>query len=351
MFLEDFRKNNYIIAKDENYIKYVGGKISEFKCDCGFEHNFEIDTDNYFSRKYNHCKICTICYPIDKNVSIKEKELYNFIKTIYNNDIIENYRDTYEIDVYLPKLKIGFEFNGLYWHSDKFIENDKHLNKLNFFKNKQIKIIYIWEDEWDLKNELIKSQIKNWLNLTEQRIFARKCEIKYIYDIKLIRNFLNDNHIQGFIHSNKKIGLYYNNELVTIMTFDKFEGRKKLKETEWNLSRFCNKLNTNVIGSASKLLKFFIQNNNCDRIISYADKSWSDGKLYYKLGFELIDELKINYKYIINNKRENKQKFTKKKLKITDKTEREFMKEKNINRIYDCGQLKFELIIKKHTTI
>lgn len=345
MFLEDFRKYNYIIAKDINYIHYVGGKISQFKCDCGMNHIFEIDTDNYFKRKQRNCKLCTVCYPIDANVSIKEKELYNYIKEIYLGSIIENYRDFYEIDIYLPDLKIGFEFNGLYWHSDKFIEKEKHLKKLNYFKEKEIRIIYIWEDDWNLKKEIIKSQIKNWLNLTNNKIFARKCQIKEITDNNVIRQFLNNNHIQGFIHSARKIGLYYNNELVSLMTFDKMEGRKKLQDNEWNLSRFCNILNTNVIGSASKLLTYFIKNNNIERIISYSDKAWSDGKLYYKLGFNLLYESKINYKYIINNKRVNKQQFTKKKLN-TNISEKNKMIELNIPRIYDCGQLKFELKIK-----
>ena len=350
MFSEDFRKNNYIIAKDEKYIRYVGGLISEFKCDCGKLHTFEIDTSNYFSRKNRKNKICTICYPIDENVSIKEKEVYRFIFENYKGKIVENYRDGYEIDIFLPDINIGFEFNGLYWHSDTFIEKDKHINKLNYFKEKGIKIIYIWEDDWDYRNEIIKSQIKNWLNLTENKIFARNCIIKEINDVKLIREFLNKNHIQGFIHSTKKIGLFYDGKLISIMTFDKNEGRKKLKDNEWNLSRFCNKINFNVIGAASKLLSYFIKNNTCDRIISYSDKSWSDGKLYYKLGFDIISESKINYKYIINNKRVNKQKFTKKKLKLSEKeTEREYMKKLRIPRVYDCGQLKFELLIKKAT--
>jgi hypothetical protein len=348
MFLEDFRKYNYIIAKDSNYIQYVGGLMSQFKCDCGKDHIYEIATNNYFQRKYRNCKICTVCYPIDANVSIKEKELKNFIQNIYDGTIIENYRDHYEIDVFLPDIKIGFEFNGLYWHSDKYIEKDKHLKKLNYFKEKGIRIIYIWEDDWDFRSDILKSQIKNWLNLTENKIFARKCQIKEIDDINIIRQFLNNNHIQGFIHSVKKIGLFYNNELVSIMTFDKMEGRKKLQQNEWNLSRFCNKLDTNVIGAASKLLSYFIKNYESNRIISYSDKAWSDGKLYYMLGFNLLYESKINYKYIVNNKRINKQHFTKKKLKCND-TEKNIMSKLNIPRIYDCGQYKFEMINKKAT--
>jgi hypothetical protein len=106
------------------------------------------------------------------------------------------------------------------------------------------------------------------------------------------------NHIQGYIRSKHKIGLFYNNVLVSLMTFDNLEGRKKMDDNEWNLSRFCSKLNTNVIGGADKLLKYFIKKYKCERLISFADLDWSDGNLYYKLGFELVNTLKPDYKYI-----------------------------------------------------
>jgi hypothetical protein len=108
-------------------------------------------------------------------------------------------------------------------------------------------------------------------------------------------------------------------------------------------------LNTNIIGGASKLLSYFMKNYKCERIISYADREWSDGKLYDKLGFELISESKISYKYFLNNnkKREHKRKYSKKNLIKggfdKSKTEREIMIERGYNRVYDCGQLKFEL--------
>jgi len=347
MFSEDFRKTNMVIGTDSNYIKYLGGRINMFKCDCGEDHYFEIDTDNYFKRKQRNNKLCTICYPINENVSIKEKELLKFIKTIYTDTIIENYRDVLEIDIFLPNLNIGIEFNGLYWHSDKFSKKERHLEKLNYFKEKNIKIYYIWEDDWDFKQEIVKSQIKNWLNKTTEKIYARKCKYEEIYDIDLIRKFLNENHIQGFIHSTKKVGLFYNNELVSLMTFDKKEGRKTLNENEWNLSRFCSKINFNVVGGFTKLLKNFINNNNINRIITYADKEWSDGNVYLNNDFVLINESKVSYKYLVNNKRIHKQNYTKKKLlrnfNCDEKlTEREITNKHNIYRIYDCGQMKFE---------
>lgn len=344
MFSEDFKTTNLIIGKDEKYIKYLGGRINLFQCDCGKKHQFEIDTDNYFKRKQSNNKLCTKCYPINENVSIKEKELYKYIRNIYNGEIIENYRDGLEIDIYLPKLNIGFEFNGLYWHSDKFSKKERHLEKLNYFKERNIKIYYIWEDDWDFKTDIIKSQIKNRLKLNDIKIYARKCDIKIITDIKLVRNFINNNHLQGFIGSKLKLGLFNKNELVSLITFDKNEGRKKMSDDDWNLSRFCSKLNTNVIGGFSKLLSFFIKTYKPKRIITYADKEWSDGNLYIKNNFNNINETKVNYKYLINNRRINKQRYTKKKLKINI-SESQYMKNKNIYRIYDCGQIKFELLI------
>ena len=303
----------------------------------GTEHFFQSE---YFKEKFNK-----ICNPIGDSKSIKEKDLFEFINNNYSGDIIQSYRDGLEIDIYLPELNIGFEFNGLYWHSDKFKEKNYHLDKTNHFKNKGIRIIHIWEDDWVHKQEIVKSQISNIIGCSD-KIYGRKCSIKEVA-VKEARQFLNNNHIQGFVSSVKKIGLYYDNELVSIMTFDHNEGRKKMSESEWNLSRFCNKIGFNVIGGASKLLKFFIDSYYVSRIVSYADKDWSVGKLYYKLEFKNISESKPDYKYIVDNNRVHKSRYKKSRLGIKDKniTESQKMKELNINKIYDCGKIKFERML------
>ena len=339
---EKYRENNFIISNDTNYIKYLDNGISLFRCHK--EHNFEISSDNYHSRIKNNIPLCTICNPIGDSKSIKEKELFKFISDIYADKIIQSYRDLLEIDIYLPELNIGFEFNGLYWHSEQYKDKNYHLNKTNYFKEKGIRIIHIWEDDWNFKQEIIKSQIKNLLKLNKEKIFARKCYVKEIEDVKLIRKFLDENHIQGFVNSSLKLGLFYNEELVSVMTFDHFEGRKKMEEGGWNLSRFCNKLNTNVIGGAGKLLNYFIKNYKPKRIVSYADKDWSIGDLYYTLGFENIGSNGSDYKYIIDNKRVHKSRYRKSRLN-TKLTESQQMQISCINKIYDCGKIKFERLL------
>lgn len=325
-----------ILENNKDNIIYINDSILGIKCDhC--DNIFEINNILFYKRREKKTEICTICNPIDRHQSGKEIKLMNIISDFYKGEIIQNYKiDKQEIDIYLPDLKIGFEFNGLYWHSSKYKDKYFHINKTNFFNNKGIRIIHIWEDDLDNKENIIKSQIKNLIKVNDTKIFARKCEIMEVNNIESSL-FLNKNHIQGNDKSIIKIGLYYKSELVSLMTFNKLEGRKIMLENEWNLSRFCNSLNTNVVGGASRLFNFFIKKYNPIRIVSYADKDWSIGGLYYKLGFKLINDTKPDYKYVINEKRIHKSNYKKSKTGIKEN-------DLNLNKIWDCGKLKFEYI-------
>ena len=337
---DTYRNNNFNITNNEYYIKYLDG-LNIFKCDCNCEHSFGIKTDDYFGRIKANNKLCTICYPISNSVSIKETMLFTFISENYNGVIKNNYRDRYEIDIYLPELKLGFEFDGLYWHSEKFKEKNYHLDKTEYFKKKDIRIIHIYEDDWVYRSDILKSQIKNLLKLNLHKIFARKCIIKEV-SIKECKKFLDDNHIQGSVSSKIKIGLYIEEELLSLMTFNSSEGRKKMEDGGWNLNRFCNKCGINVVGGASKLLSYFVKNYDVKRIVSYADKDWSVGNLYEVLGFTNIGGNGPDYKYIVDGRRVHKSRYKKSKLNTT-LTESQEMLKRNIYKIYDCGKIKFEL--------
>jgi len=191
---------------------------------------------------------------------------------------------------------------------------------------------------------LNKSIIKNKLNLIKNKIYARKCVVKEVKS-NIARLFLDNNHIQGFIGSKYKIGLYYNNELVSLMTFGY---RHTNSKKEFELIRFCNKINLNVIGSASKLFKHFLNNYKIDEtyILSYADISLFNGNMYNKLNFKYIHLTKPNYFWVVNNIRHHRFKYNKQKLIKegfdSNKTEVEIMYELNYYRIYGCGQVRYE---------
>ena len=322
-----------LIGSNKNYIKYLGNLNHLFKCD--LKHTFEIKTDNYFSRIYSNIPLCTICNPIGDLKSIKEKELFQFIQSIYDGEIIQSWRSGLEIDIYLPNLNLGFEFNGLYWHSDKFKDKGYHLNKTKHFEELCIRVIHIWEDDWNFRKSIIQSQMKNLIKKTQNRIFARKCEV---IQLSTVSKFLNNNHIQGSDYSKVKLGLTFEGDLVSVMTFNKLEGRNSMGEGEWNLSRFCNKIDYNVIGGASKLVNYFIKNWIVKRIISYADRDWSKGNLYENLGFRKVNESLPDYKYIVDGIRVHKSRFKK---SITGISESKL----EIPKVWDCGKLKFEKMI------
>jgi len=334
-------KNKYKVIKYEN-------QIFTFYCDkCNSE--YDITHSLYFNRRRIKTEICTNCNPYNSNESPNERFIIEFIKENYDGEIIEKDRNILngkELDIYLPKLNLAFEYNGLFCHSELYKPDNYHLNKTETCLEKGIQLIHIWEDDWKYKQNIVKSMILNKLGKTQNKIYARKCKIKEITDNKFIKFFLDNNHIQGYITSKIKLGLFYDDELVSIMLFG-YSRRSTNKTKEWELLRFCNILNTNVVGSASKLLKYFIINYKDNKLITFADKSISNGGLYKKLGFKLDGITKPNFYYIIDGIKKHRFNYRKNKLiKMgfdKNKSARQIMLERRLYRIYDSGNLRFIL--------
>ena len=333
---------NFLDIKEDSFI---------FKCDkCDKE--YEIGKKAFYTRFELNTIMCTICNPINSFTNSGfEIQLQDFIKENYNKEIQLNKRNIispYELDIYLPDLKLAFEFNGLFWHNELGIDNNYHYNKTELCEQHGIHLIHIFEDDWKYKQKIVKSRILNLLGKTPNKIYGRKCIIKEITDNKLIRDFLENNHLQGFVGSQIKLGLLYNDELISLMIFGSKRismGSKSKDDNIYEMLRFCSKLNTSVIGGSEKLFKYFIEKYKPVEVISYADRSWSQGKLYQKLGFKLIHKTQPNYYYIVNGIRKYRFNYRKDKL-IRDgfdsnKTEHEIMLERKIYRIYDSGSLKF----------
>lgn len=330
-----FFNNNSLININNEYNTF------ELKCDCGKEHIYTINRILYYKRNETLTTKCTICNPINKNISGLEKQLIDFIVQNYNGEVLLNNKkiiSPYEIDIYLPELKLGFEFNGLYWHSELYKTNNYHRNKTEMCVKNEIQLVHIYEDDWLYKNDIIKSVILNKLKRIKNRIYSRNCEIK-IVDSKCSYKFLEENHIQGGVNSSIRIGLYYKNELVSLMTF-KNNNRTKYIE----LNRYCNKINTSVIGSASKLFKYFLSIYNKSKVVSYADRGYSYGGIYDFLGFKKNGFIKETYYYIVDGKRRHKSNYSKKKISNEsnkNKSEHEIMLEHGIYRIYNSGLIKY----------
>ena len=294
----------------------------------------------------NHLQGCG-CPKCANNNSEQEEELVNFIRSegfLLFNRKNRKIISPYELDLYFPDKKIAIEYNGIRWHSEKFREDKNyHLMKTEMCEEKDVKLIHIFEDEWITKREIVESRLRNIFGVTPNRIYARQCDIREV-SYKESKLFLDKCHIQGNCVSKYRYGLYYNNELVSIMTFGKPRKNLNGRQTEgtYEMLRFCNKLNTTVVGGASKLLKRFIKDINPNEVISYSDRRWGTGDMYKQLGFTLDHTTKPSYFYVVKGKRENRFAYRKDILVREygcpeDMSEHEFMQSKGWYRIYDCG--------------
>jgi hypothetical protein len=336
-----------LIHSENNLPQIISLNEREYKMFCGkCNTEFEIGLNAYNIRKNKSIEICTICCPVEHNRSALENDLALFIEENYNGELIRGKRfNNKELDIYLPELNIGIEFNGVYWHSEFKKENDYHLKKHQYFTDLDIQLIQVWEDDYNYKREIVESMLLNKLGKSNS-IYGRKCIIKEVSNKDTV-DFLNDNHIQGWCVSKIRYGLYYNDELVCLMTF----GKNRLNlggssaESEFELLRFCNKLNTNVVGGSSKLLNYFIKVNNPKKITSYSKNDYSNGDLYKKLNFELISTSDANYYWVVDGIRVNRFNFRKDKLVKegfdSNLTEVKIMHQRGYWRTFDSGNKKW----------
>ena len=340
-------KNKKVVDSDS--LLLLSSSTREYNCLCiKCKKEFTIQRQLYRNRINNNMEVCLYCNPILSGKSLQERDIYNLIELNFSGEIVSKFRlENKEIDIYIPSLKLGFEFNGLYWHSELQKDKKYHYDKIKFFEKNGIKIIMIWEDDWLYKRDICESIILNSLGKSN-KIWARKCEIEII-DNKTSSIFLKNNHLQGNINASVKIGLFYNKSLIAVMTFGKLRKSMGLNSSDgkYELLRFCNLKNTTVIGGASKLLEYFKHNFRPIEIISYSKNCIGNGGLYKKIGFDLVGETEIDYTWVINKVRYHRFQFRKDSLVKEgfdkNKTEVEIMYERGYYRVFGGGNKKWIL--------
>lgn len=167
---------------DNNILSYDGE--FKYKCpNCGETTKFGLQ---FLKRRLKY-KICLCSNCVHKSgCSLLEKEMYNYIKNNYDKQINENDKtvlDGKEIDVYLPELHLGFEFDGTYWHADSRVFEPTDIisqkqmtakeiweydnNKVLLAESKGIKLIRIKELDWVNDNINTKMFIKNLIEVNK----------------------------------------------------------------------------------------------------------------------------------------------------------------------------------------
>jgi hypothetical protein len=322
------------------------------------DNNFVIDgffdvqsAMEYFNVSYNmfaRTKTRFNLPPFLCNYGKTQNQIFDLFDDALLND--RQFINPLEIDILSHEHKLGVEYNGLMFHSygkskySKFNNYEKedrnyHLLKTQLMEDKGYQLFHIFENEWLTQKEIWTSMINAKIGKSI-KIFARKTIIKEVHNTQA-KQFLIENHIQGYCNSNINYGLYYNEELVALMTFGKSRFSKKY---EYELLRFCNIRNTTVVGGFSKLLKHFERVIKPSSIVSYANRRWSTGNVYEKNGFEFSHNSSPNYFYFKDdNELVSRNKFQKHKLKklLENFNEKESESQNMFNhgyrRIWDSG--------------
>ena len=347
-----------ILERHPDIISFdIKSRVATCSCpdaSCGLcqERQFEIDFSEYQSRLTNNIPLCTNQYHLQPH-NIRGTYIETFIRNILDTHNIEyecNNRSVLsgkEIDIYVPSKKIGIECNGIYWHSTSS-PNKKpisyHFNKWKECKENGIQLLTIWEDQIINKPDIVESIILSKLGIYERRLYARNCQVKEV-DSKECYSFLKAYHLQGASNSKVRYGLYYKDELVSVMTFG-LKRRCMGGKGEWELHRYCNKKGVQVVGGASRLFNHFIKAHKPAFIESFSSNDISDGGLYDKLGFDMLKCEYGSYWYIDKDmNRYHRYNFRKDQLIRegfdASKSESTIMKERGYYKIFDTGQTKW----------
>ncbi|RTK94011.1 hypothetical protein EKI60_04625 [Candidatus Saccharibacteria bacterium] len=284
------------------------------------------------------------CY----NVSHQENSLADFISRFI--DIERSNRSIiapYELDIFIPSMNMAVEYNGLYWHSEKFKHRNYHYDKYIACKEKGIRLIQIWEDDWILKRPVVEKMVLNRLGLSDTgTVYARKTTVDKEVSLGEAKKILTENHIQGFTTASYRYGLRDSDgTLVAVLLMKRLSG-----EVKWDLVRYAT--SCNVPGGFSKLLKAF-RSDHDGAIKTFADISISNGHLYRMTGFREIEVLAPDYHYVKPTTlvREHKFRYRKERFKLRDDleyveglTESELASLNGLYKVYDAGKIKFSLV-------
>lgn len=252
-----------------------------------------------------------------------------------------------EIDIYLPEHRLAIEFNGLYWHSEstrndaKTIHQDKHIT----CRQKDIRLIQIWEDDWNNKQSLIQSMLLHAIGKTTT-IYARHCQAERMNGQEA-KAFFITNHLNGFRPSQHYFGLRYNGNLVMALSVGRLS--VSINKVGLEITRMATLAGFSVVGGVSKLMTFVDTQVDYHSLITFADALWYDGSGYLSAGFIPQGLTPPGYCYTnrYGRNRYHRYQFAKHKLKDKLTHYDENMSEvKNMHangyvRLWDAGHYKF----------
>jgi len=266
-----------------------------------------------------------------------------------------------ELDIYMPELNLAIEYCGMYWHSSFNAEDEakfktKHIDKYRLAAKAGVRVITIYEHEWLTRRKQILRLLRNAINASKGRVFARKCTVVKVAHTEAVK-FFEGYHPQGGAGSGTNFGLYWKGKLVSCMRFTLgVNDRGSNTNRVWTLSRYASRVT--VVGGASRLFKAFVSEYDPSTVKSFSDNRYFAGGMYAQLGYEMESESDADYSVWSQktNTLKPKSNYQRRTLaarqkdqgvdvdfiaKTDPRTEKEVTYAMGCGRIYDCGKKKW----------
>jgi len=331
----------FALINDENWLREE--YVNKRRCSVDIADEVGVDYDTILTR----CRRFGFDIRQRVNRSYLEIQIEEYIKSLgfettsSDRTILSGNR---EIDIFVPAVNLAIEFNGLYWHSCAAHELEpetrkRHLDKTEECLSKGVSLIHIFEWEWKEKGDIVKSIISSRLGKVD-KIYARQCDFVEI-SVDKEKEFMENNHIQGYKKSDSRIALAYEGEVVFVMSFCKSRFTEKY-DTE--ILRMCGKKNTSVLGAAGKIISKF-EETFSGKLLSYANRRFGEGNVYKNCGFERKEDSPIGYWWVRSNRKISRhtvnteaarQAFLKEEF-LPGETENQAMYRCGFRKIFDCG--------------
>lgn len=237
-----------------------------------------------------------VCFSCHKKESKGQLELYEFVKSLAPDAVLSdrNLISPKEIDVLVPG-KLGIEYDGLYWHSVRFLDPSYATQKLAACDAVGLSLLRVFEDDWRDKRPIVESMIKHRLGFSDQKIGARKCKIIQL-DSKVRREFFDANHLDGDTRSTTAWGLSHGDKLVAAISVRRPFHKKHGDKAE--IGRFCSIINHTVPGALSRLTQVAIdwaKKEGKVGLMTYVDRRIGSAQGYISAGYKVLRETKSRF--------------------------------------------------------
>lgn len=252
---------------------------------CGEHGPFRMRIGHHIKRGH----ICPVCA---KSVSSHEYAIMKYLDSlgVSYKPRDRNVLGTREIDILIPQKKLGIELNGRYWHTDDREHKWGLRKKWEEAQSKGIRLIHIFDDEWDNKKMIIQDLIKASLGL-RKTLQARKLTVSEL-TLEESRDFLETWHIQGYLGCQVRLGLKLGNQLVSVLTL----GKSRFSQDPWEVIRYAS--SHHIPGGFDKLFSYFVKKWNPTSVITFSDLRLGSGKSYLSSGFIPIEITTPDYWWI-----------------------------------------------------